>query len=203
MDIEKLRSLILSFIKTWWFSLILVLCSWFIIHQYYLTIASNIFKAINYDHIFGLSLFYFFLDNLTLILHEAGHTIFGIFGWRFLTILGGTLMQLLIPFLIVIYGFTNYKQKVTQTGLYWLGFSWLDSSAYAADAFYRQLPLIGNLPKSAHDFRNMLTQLGWIEDYMTVAWIMFWTGTILLMISITYPFLKRKRTKYIDLELEL
>lgn len=37
-----------------------------------------------------------FLDGVNLLFHEAGHPLFGIFGWESLTILGGTLMQVLI-----------------------------------------------------------------------------------------------------------
>ena len=31
------------------------------------------------------------------VFHEAGHLLFGVFGWETLTVLGGTLMQLLVP----------------------------------------------------------------------------------------------------------
>lgn len=37
-----------------------------------------------------------FLDRVDLIFHKAGHGLFGVFG-EFIGVLGGTLMQLLIP----------------------------------------------------------------------------------------------------------
>lgn len=39
---------------------------------------------------------YRFLDRVDLVFHEAGHVIFGPFG-EFIGILGGSLMQVLIP----------------------------------------------------------------------------------------------------------
>ena len=40
--------------------------------------------------------------KVTLVFHEGGHRIFGIFGNRSLTILGGSLNQVLIPFIVVV-----------------------------------------------------------------------------------------------------
>ena len=103
MVINTLKEKALPFLKTYWLSIILIFCSWFIVKQFYMTIEYNILLAVSYKHVFGFSMIYFVMDNLTLIIHEAGHTIFGIFGWRFLTVLGGTLLQILIPFLLTLY----------------------------------------------------------------------------------------------------
>ena len=43
-----------------------------------------------------------FIHTVNLVFHEAGHVIFAIFGNRTLTILGGSLNQLLIPFIVLI-----------------------------------------------------------------------------------------------------
>ena len=203
LDSIKNKNKILTHLPQWWLSIILVFFSWFIVKQYWIAIDSNIFRAVSYDHIFGFSIIYFVMDNLSLIIHEAGHTIFGIFGWRFLTILGGTLLECLIPFLIVIFGWKNKKLITTQIGLYWLGFTCLDAAAYASDAFYRQLPLIGNLPKSAHDYFNLLSELNLLRHYKTVAWILFSLGCLILLLGIIFPVFHYNRAKEVNLDLDL
>lgn len=168
-----------------------------------MTIEYNILLAVSYKHVFGFSMIYFVMDNLTLIIHEAGHTIFGIFGWRFLTVLGGTLLQMLIPFVLFIASWRGRKIFASQASLYWLGFAWLDSAAYCADAYTQDLPLIGNLPKSSHDFLNILSDLNILNHYMTVAWIFFTIGFLILLTGILLPLFKSQQTKYVDLDLKL
>lgn len=203
MDMNTLKEKALPFLKTYWFSIILIFWSWFIVKQFYMTIEYNILLAVSYEHVFGFSMIYFVMDNLTLIIHEAGHTIFGIFGWRFLTVLGGTLLQMLIPFVLFIVSWRGRKIFASQASLYWLGFTWLDSAAYSADAYTQDLPLIGNLPKSSHDFLNILSDLNILNHYMTVAWIFFTIGFLILLTGILLPLFKSQQTKYVDLDLKL
>ncbi|MFY0685145.1 MAG: hypothetical protein JXR20_11370 [Balneola sp.] len=203
MDLRAIKTKLLPFLSKWWLSLLLVLFSWFIIEQFYIALRYNIFYAVNYSHVFGFSILYFLMDNLTLILHEAGHTIFGIFGWRFLTVLGGTLMQLIIPTLIIVFGWMNRKLFITQAALYWLGFAWLDTAAYCADAYSKSLPLLGNLPKSAHDFSNLLSALNILDSYSTVAWILFSIGIVALLVGILLPLFHSSSYKEVDLDLKL
>ena len=51
-----------------------------------------------------------FIDYVNLLIHEGGHGIFSIFP-RFLYMLGGSLTQLLIPLMFVVFYFIK-KQKV-------------------------------------------------------------------------------------------
>lgn len=168
-----------------------------------MTIEFNILLAADYKHVAWFSLIYFLLDNLTLIVHEAGHTIFGIFGWRFLTVLGGTLLQLLLPFTLFIACWRAGKIFASQATLYWLGFGWLSASGYAADAYEQKLPLIGNLPKSAHDYLNLLSDLNILNHYKAVAWIMFIIGLLVLVLGILLPLLRKKQPEYANLDLKL
>ena len=193
----------LPYIKKWFFTAFLIAPSCIILYQFWMALSANIFFAVNFSYPTIVWPLLWPLDNVTLIIHEAGHTIFGFFGWRFLGILGGTLMQMLIPFAIFATAW-HKKQRITaQFGLFWLGFSWLDSAAYCADAMYRNLPLIGGLPKSAHDFRNLLVSTGLLDHYMVVAWIMFIIGTLLLILGLVWPLFDRKDYEYVDLESEL
>jgi len=138
-----------------------------------------------------------------LIIHEAGHTFFGVFGSRFISILGGTLFEVLLPFSIFVYGWWNYNRIVAQLGLILTAFAWIESSAYAADAVARRMPLIGNLPKSSHDFYNLFSIKGVLNDHMAYAWGMYWIGIILLILFFLYPLIEREKYEDADIELNL
>ncbi len=203
MNLNDLKEKALPFLAKWWFSIVLLFCSWFIIKQFWWALRFNIFFAVNYDHVWGFGLFYFLLDNLNLIMHEAGHSILGIFGWRFLTVLGGTLLQVLIPFLVFVFAWRNRQQFLAQFSLYWLGFSWLETAAYCGDAYLRQMPLIGGLPKSAHDFFNLMNMLNLMDHHKTIAWIMYAIGVSILVLGIFWPLFERKKQERVTLNLEL
>ena len=105
-----------------------------------------------------------FLHALNLIFHEAGHPIFGILGWDFLTSLGGSLMQLLIP--AVCTGTLLLKTRDpfgASIGLWWLGENFIDLGPYIADARALQLELIGGgtgAEIEGHDWEAILGALG-------------------------------------------
>ncbi|WP_421774503.1 hypothetical protein [Gracilimonas sp.] len=157
----------------------------------------------NYPYPFFLSPFFFLIDNFLLIVHEAGHTIFGSVAGRFLTILGGTLFEILLPFAIFAYGWYNHKRLIAQTGLLLTAFAWIESAAYAADAMDRRMPLIGNLPKSSHDFYNLFSMKGVLTEHMTYAWIMYWIGIATLLLFFVWPLIERKQYDYVDIEMDL
>ncbi len=107
--------------------------------------------------------------NVNLVFHEAGHWIFGIFGFRILTILGGSINQLLIP-LIVTASFWSRRDAVGYTfGLFWFFENCLDVAVYMADARALALPLIGGLGEEAHDWKNILSYFGLIEKDTALA----------------------------------
>ena len=49
---------------------------------------------------------YGLMDNIDLVIHEAGHVFFSLFG-KFIYTLGGSLMQLIIPLIIAGFFFRN------------------------------------------------------------------------------------------------
>ena len=82
--------------------------------------------------------------HLTVILfHEAGHVLFMPFG-EFMTVLGGSLFQVLMP---LIAGATMLLQQrdafAAGLGVWWAGASLVDLSSYIHDAADPVLPLIG------------------------------------------------------------
>jgi hypothetical protein len=96
--------------------------------------------------------------GITLIVHEIGHFIFAGFG-RTMTILGGTIMQLLVPLFAAVYLLLRQRDYF---GLAvcggWLSFSLWDMATYVGDARREALPLVGFGDNPGHDWSTLLTQ---------------------------------------------
>ena len=176
---------------------------WILLEQFWLAITTNILLAVNYPYPFFIWPVMFVIDNVSLIIHEGGHTIFGFFNWRFLTILGGTLLECLIPFLLFISTWRNKQITLAQFSLFWLGFTWLEAAAYCSDAQYLNLPLIGGLPKSAHDFMNLLTMTDLILYSKEIAWTMYAVAVVCFIGTLLWPLTKRPELERIHLDLKL
>lgn len=191
-----------DFLKKWWATLLLIPFMLYQIHQAYWTLNFNIFFSITYSFPFPINLEKFLVTNFLLIVHEAGHTFFSIFGSRVITILGGSLNEILLPLLIVSFTLFNRYIKGSQFSLYLLGTAWFNVAFYVADGAQRQLPLIGNLGKESHDWHNLLRNWNLLESDGTIAFILVIIGIIIYLASLTVPFwLKKYESADIDLNL--
>ncbi len=186
MDTDRIEQWAVAFLKRWWASLLMLPFILYSIHQVYWAINYNIFFAVNYNYPFPLDLAYLFVDTFLLIVHEAGHTFFSLLRIRFLTILGGSLLQIFIPLAILGYCWVNQKNIGMQFSLFLVGFSWLDVATYAADGSERQMPLIGGLGKESHDWHNILSQLNALEHDITfgIVFIVIGIGCYLMALFI-------------------
>jgi hypothetical protein len=131
-----------------------------------------------------------FIHSVNLVFHEAGHVLFAIFGNRTLTILGGSLNQLLIPLIVLITFF--YKRDTAGTGfaLFWFFGNFLDVGIYMADGRYLKLPLIGGLGMEAHDWRNLFNHFDlWSVDQL-LSQIVFYSGWLGIIITAAWLFKK-------------
>ena len=103
-----------------------------------------------------------FLHLPNLVFHEAGHIIFSPFG-RFLTVLGGSLLQCLIPIIAAI-SFIRQEQPYSAAICgWWAGQNLVDLAPYIADARALQMVLLGGKTGAeveGHDWEYILTQLG-------------------------------------------
>jgi hypothetical protein len=103
------------------------------------------------------------VHGFDLVIHEIGHPLFGLLGWRFLGILGGTLLQLTPP-LVAAAIFWRRRQAISlAAAVVWLGLNLVNVGEYAADAQARALPLL-NADADGHDWWNMLRALGLLEQ---------------------------------------
>jgi hypothetical protein len=95
-----------------------------------------------------------FMHGVNLIFHEAGHVLFSPFG-RFICVLGGSLMQILVPAGICGYFFYTQQRYASAIALCWAGENFWDVSIYIKDAQDRILPLLGG-EISYHDWHYLL-----------------------------------------------
>ncbi|MDX1618920.1 MAG: hypothetical protein R3224_09050 [Balneolaceae bacterium] len=190
------------FLKKWWCSLLLLPFMWYTLHQAYWALRYNIYFMVNYDFPFPVNVVYFLTRNFLLIVHEAGHTFFSIFDIRFITILGGSLFQILLPLGILAYTWINRKKNGIQLALFLVGLSWLDVAGYAADGGQQQLPLIGGLSSESHDWMNLLSDLGMLDRDLQVGIAFAIIGVICYLLALLVPALMREyRQVKLDLEL--
>lgn len=131
-----------------------------------------------------------FMHNINLVVHEAGHILFRPFGW-FMTILGGTLGQILMP-LIVMLGFMikHHNNFAASVGLWWCGQSVMNCAPYIDDALDQKLVLLGghtgaDAPGN-HDWNNILIEFNVFEKHREVANFADTTGTILMLIALVW-----------------
>ena len=171
IDIQKpTRGLLLFRLA---FLAILIMLSWKLIGYNYKT-------AEIWDH---------FLHLPNLIFHEAGHVIFIPFG-SFITALGGTLGQLIIP--IICSGTLFFKSRDPFGGFvcfWWFGQNFLDIAPYVFDAVYMKQPLVGgvyghSMPYGVHDWNYILNESGLLSYYYEISQIIYIFGVNIILISL-------------------
>jgi hypothetical protein len=85
---------------------------------------------------------YRWLDSLDLAIHETGHLVFAL-GGETLTILGGTLFQLIVPTAFVVALWRAGDRHGATVPLWWVGQNCWNISVYIRDARAQELPLVG------------------------------------------------------------
>ena len=131
---------------------------------------------------------FLFIDHANLVVHEAGHLLFGWFGST-LGLWGGTLFELIVPAALTIY-FAFHRQT---TGAAFAAFFFFENflyiATYMADARAQVLPLVtvGDSDLAEHDWFRIFSQLGllqhdrqiaaavrvlgWLGMFVTVVWL--------------------------------
>ncbi len=132
-----------------------------------------------------------FLHLVNLTFHEAGHVVFRPFG-AFITSLGGTLGQLLMPSICM--GVLLFKTRDpfgASVALWWVGENFLDIAPYMNDARAGQLPLLGgnfghSAPYGVHDWQYLLTESGLLQYDHFLAKAVFVAGAVIMMLSLLW-----------------
>lgn len=127
-----------------------------------------------------------FLHSIILPFHEFGHVLFMPFG-RFMTILGGSLFQVLMPLGLTLAFIVRQRDTFGASAtLWWSGQSLVDLSPYIADAVYRNLPLVGGGGEEGHDWGNLLTMTGLLEHTQGLARLCFGAGVIVMLAALAW-----------------
>ena len=131
-----------------------------------------------------------FLHGVNLVFHEAGHPIFGILGWDFLTALGGSLMQLLIPLVCAATLLWKTRDPFgASIGTWWLGENLIDLAPYIADAQALELELLGGATGAeveGHDWEAILTTLGLLQHDVTLGRLSHRLGLLVMLASLAW-----------------
>jgi hypothetical protein len=123
--------------------------------------------------------------GITFGVHEFGHLLFTLFG-EFMTVLGGSLNQLLIPIGagVLLYHYRDYF-GIAVAGT-WLSSSLLDLARYIGDARAQELDLVGFGEDPQHDWAWLLSRFGALGHDLQVAAVARAGGAIVLLLSLAF-----------------
>jgi hypothetical protein len=125
-----------------------------------------------------------FLHLIDLPFHEAGHILFSPFG-DFLTTLGGSLMQVLVPIVCCATFLTSQPNPFgAAVTMWWAGQSLLDVAIYINDARALQLTLVGGhtgAEVEGHDWERILQLTGLTMHDHQIAWTTHTIGALLMI----------------------
>lgn len=123
---------------------------------------------------------YRWLDSLDLAIHETGHLVFAPFG-QTLAMLGGTLLQLLVPATFIVALWRSEDRHGATVPLWWMGQNCWNISVYMKDARTQELPLVGG---GEHDWAFLLGRWDWLEQDQTLGGAVYLMGALLYAASV-------------------
>ena len=134
-----------------------------------------------------------FMHLIVLPIHEAGHMLFMPFG-RFMTIAGGSLLQVLVPLILMasfVIGFGGSRRDnfAASLMLWWAGVSIIDVAPYIWDAYDPKLTLLGGgtgAEKDGHDWQNMLGDLNLIKKAHLIGNIAHKCGMLVMALALAW-----------------
>jgi hypothetical protein len=132
-----------------------------------------------------------FLHVVDLLFHEAGHMIFSPFG-EFMTTLGGSLMQCLVPIICAVAFYrTNRDLFAVAVMGWWLGENLQDVAMYIDDARSLQLMLLGGgtgAEIEGHDWEHLLTMMNVLHLDHRIGHAVQVVGALLMLAGVGYGF---------------
>ncbi len=123
------------------------------------------------------------VDDVDLIIHEAGHFVFMFFG-NFIHVLGGSLMQILIPIIFAGYFFWYRREYFSGSViLFWVAQNIINVSVYMGDSVVQQLPLLGG-DGVIHDWNYLLSHTGLLGFTDVLSRATYGVGVMLVIAAI-------------------
>lgn len=133
-----------------------------------------------------------FLHSINLLVHEAGHVVFRIFGNDVITSLGGSLFQCLVPLIFCFALWIKPRDLFgASIGLWWSFENVMDVVPYVADALPMSLPLINGVtgaesPYGFHDWNFILGETGHLVHYLQIAHTLSIVGRVGIAVAILW-----------------
>ncbi len=132
---------------------------------------------------------YSFLHGVNLVFHEAGHILFIPLG-DFMRVLGGSLMQLIVPGVAMVALLRHGDPFGAAVGLWWLGQSLMDLAPYIHDAAHGRVLLLGGGTgqdrPGFHDWTNLLGRLDMLQSGHALATFVDALGVLLMLLSFVW-----------------
>jgi hypothetical protein len=129
-----------------------------------------------------------YLHLINLPFHEAGHILFIPFG-RFLSVLGGSLLQVIVP-LVCMGALLRSRDTVGAAAtLWWAGQNLVDLAPYIADARALQMPLLGGRTGAeveGHDYEYLLQTLGWLQHDVALGRAARGMGLLIMLLAVVW-----------------
>ena len=104
-----------------------------------------------------------------------------------MTILGGSLMQVLVPVTCAVAFWRRDDWFGAAVGGWWAGESLVDVAPYIADARALQMPLLGGgtgAEVEGHDWEAILTRLGWLHLDRTLGMWAHVIGSVVMVVAL-------------------
>jgi hypothetical protein len=128
---------------------------------------------------------FLFIDIVFVPIHEGGHLLFSYFG-ETLHILGGTLLQLLVPLAIAVYFCFQRHLAGTAFAAFFFFENFLNVGTYMADARAIALDYVTvGEGEAEHDWTTMFIKLGLLEHDVTIGHavrLLGWLGMIAIVV---------------------
>jgi hypothetical protein len=129
-----------------------------------------------------------FIHGPLLVFHEAGHVVFHPFG-EWITVLGGTLGQLLMPALLC--GALLWKNRDpfgAAIGLWLFGVSVLDVSPYMVDALHPRLMLLTGTTgeDGPHDWIYLFSSVGQLAHAQGIGAFTHALGVVVVLLALAW-----------------
>ncbi len=127
-----------------------------------------------------------FLHRPLLVFHEAGHILFLPFG-EWITVLGGTLGQLVLPLLLTgALLFKNRDPFGAAVGMWFVGVSLLDIAPYMYDSLQPQLILLSGHTgeDGGHDWIYLFNSTGLLSRSQMIAGLTHKLGALAILVGL-------------------
>lgn len=139
-----------------------------------------------------------FIDNVNLLLHEAGHVIFS-WGGDQLAALGGTIGQLMWPAIFAGYFWWRRRERFAAVAaVWWFGENLVGIARYLQDGPRESLPLIGG---NVHDWNFLLGRWGLLSRADEIAGAVRFAGAGIMVVALCLLVLWTVRPSSRELEL--